>query len=141
MYVYRGKHTIAAEEAAQRAATGEKSKPGRKALCGTPSGYNKHHRDKTPTCDPCREAHRKDMQDRRRAKGIQPPRLAKHGTISAYRRHHRHGEKPCEPCRKAWNAHNREYQYSTQELADKHREYHREYMRKYRAYLKERSAA
>jgi hypothetical protein len=141
-YTYKGKQTIAAEEAAQRATQGpHKSKRRGVAACGTPAGYNKHRRDKTPTCDPCREAHRLDMLQRRRAKGIQPPRLAEHGTISAYRRHHRHHEEPCDPCREAWNKHNREYQYSTPELAEKHREYHREYMRQYRAYLKERNAA
>lgn len=103
-YVYRGKHTIAAEEAeAQDAADDEQAQPQPKpkAECGTISGYTKHVRDRTPTCEDCKRAHTEYKREWR-MRGHEPrPYMNPCGTRAAYHRHKRRKETPCAPCAEA----------------------------------------
>lgn len=121
MYVYRGKHTIAAEEAAKRT-----------AKCGTASGYQKHIKDRTLACQLCLDAHAKAVTAYRRRKGVQATTKAKCGTVSGHQTHRARGQEPCDPCREAINKYNRE-----RRKAPEVRERNREYMRQYRARKKE----
>lgn len=68
---------------------------------GTVKGWDLHKRRGTPSCEPCRVAHREDM--RARYGGRKVP-LEPCGTEAAFQRHHRQGEPPCPPCRDAYNA-------------------------------------
>lgn len=40
------------------------------APCGTPGGYQTHHRRGTPPCTPCRDAQATYMREYRRRKGL-----------------------------------------------------------------------
>jgi hypothetical protein len=68
--------------------------------CGTTSGYYKHRRDKTPTCQPCRDAYNEYNAKRypRRRPAIEC------GTYRGWKKHHRAKEQPCDDCRAAYKA-------------------------------------
>ena len=119
MYVYRGKHTIAAEDAK------------RKAKCGTPSGYQKHYRERTLACEPCLKAHAEAVARYKKARGLPERTKAKCGTVSGYNTHLQRKEPTCDDCKKALNEYTRE-----RRKRDDVREKNREYMRQYRAQKK-----
>ena len=114
-YTYRGKKTVAAEEAealAQHTTTkGQPRQRRRVAECGTESGYRKHIREHDIACDDCLRAHAADMAVRR-GKQSNWKRRGKPqcGTYSAAIAHRKKGEQVCGPCREAENAYHREYQ-------------------------------
>ncbi|WP_394329368.1 helix-turn-helix domain-containing protein [Nocardiopsis sp. CNR-923] len=76
---------------------------GRRRLlpCGTPAAYARHNRERTPACDLCRQAMRREWERRRRSKGVQPRALQPCGTSGAYWRHRRQRTPVCGLCRRA----------------------------------------
>jgi hypothetical protein len=79
-----------------RAATGQFF-PGsarRPIAHGTTGGYRAHFRHGAPMCEPCRDAHRKDV-------GAKPFQPAKCGTTGGYQRHLDRAEPTCADCRAA----------------------------------------
>lgn len=83
-------------------------KPRKAAVCGTDSGYKKHHREGTETCEPCRRAHavvqqKYNAQRPKRKQYVRP----NCGTREGYDSHRSHKERACDPCRLAHNAHQR----------------------------------
>lgn len=73
----------------------------KRAECGTRGGYQRHLREKTPICAPCRQANT-DADNLRRTGATKAPRQpAPCGTRGGYQRHRRNGEAACDACRQA----------------------------------------
>jgi len=92
-YVYKGKIRDVEEE------------PTRPAACGTNSGYMRHGLDKTPKCQPCKDAHAAANRKHRKA----PKMRNQCATYPGYMRHVRAGEQPCDLCRAAHARYMAEY--------------------------------
>lgn len=80
-------------------------------ICGTEPGYQKHRKNKSAICDPCREAHKEvKKEEYRRAqlkKGKPAPKKREPpacGTYGAARRHERRGETKDPACKAAAKA-------------------------------------
>ncbi|UUU21683.1 WhiB family transcriptional regulator [Streptomyces sp. DSM 40750] len=80
--------------------TGQRPKR-KRAECGTRSGYQRHLREGTEICAPCRQANR-DADNLRRTGTTKTSRQpAPCGTRGGYQRHRRDGEAACDACRQA----------------------------------------
>lgn len=73
--------------------------------CGTNSGYQKHIKQKTPKCQPCRDAHAAAQVAWQR----RPKVRTTCGTYAGYMRHKRSDEDSCEWCLKAYAEYMAEY--------------------------------
>jgi hypothetical protein len=85
-YQYRGKTRDVEEEI----------EPATTAGCGTNSGYMRHGMQKTPRCQPCKDAHAAVNRKRRTTMRNQC------ATYPGYMRHKRAGEDACDMCREAY---------------------------------------
>lgn len=54
-----------------------------RAECGTPGGYKRHVRERTPQCEPCKEARRQEAKDRRAEAKRQARRRARTDALLA----------------------------------------------------------
>lgn len=62
------------------------------------AGYSKHVKLKESACANCKEAKRKDSEQRRRDAGVSPRKDISCGTTSGYDLHRRNKERPCQKC-------------------------------------------
>lgn len=70
--------------------------------CGTVAGYERHRSYGEHPCDPCRDANRERLKNKR----VAAKSKVRCGTSAGYRRHRLNGEDPCRPCQVAQDDYN-----------------------------------